>query len=111
MSLRIKGFMPALTKSKKLELTLREKIVLQAIQKLPNPEQFTYGDLFARKPGSEVGIQGGYGMTSLKYAINRLLHSGDVVEMGKKQKVRFFGWAKAEKNEYKAFTNSENRLH
>lgn len=71
-------------------MTTRERIVLEALSRIAHPDTFTYDEVAALRPGEDIGVQGGYSMTSIKYAMDGLLAKGYVAVKGKNGRTKIF---------------------
>ncbi len=84
----ISGFLKVATKSH--NLSSRDKTVFDAIKQLPNAPGFSYDDVISMKPGDGSAVDGGYSLTSVKYALASLVDAGVVKEIGRKNRVIYF---------------------
>ena len=85
----ISGFLKDATK--KYQLSARDNAVLESIRSLPNTSEFTYDDVIVTKPGDGAAVDGGYSLTSIKYAISRLVAAKYVREIGRRNRIlRFY---------------------
>ena len=75
-------------------MTTREKVVLEALSRIPNPDSFTYDELASLRPGEDIGVKGGYSMTSIKYAMDGLVTKGYVTVKGKNGRTKMFTTAR-----------------
>jgi hypothetical protein len=84
----VSGFLKVAKKSH--NLSSRDKTVFDAIQQLPNTLSFTYDDVISMKPGDGSAVDGGYSLTSVKYALASLVDAGVVKEIGRRNRVMHF---------------------
>ena len=86
----LKEFMQDQIDRGRAAMTTREKVVLEALARIPNPDTFTYDELAALRPGQDLGVRGGYSMTSIKYAMDGLVAKGYVTVKGKNGRIKMF---------------------
>ena len=92
----LKNFMQDQIDRGRASMTTGEKVVLEALSRIPNPDTFTYEELAALKPGEDTGVKGGYSMTSIKYAMDGLVATGYVLVKGKNGRTKIFTTARAD---------------
>ena len=86
----LKGFLKESTDRRQTTLSSRENAVLEAARALTNRNDFGYDDLMGARAGSSVGIEGGYSLTSIKYAVSRLVAAGLLRDLGRRSRVARF---------------------